>query len=285
MIYTDNEAYFNEKLQHITNDVVYCLVDPSCNPYPNIYMLKIGIVKDFKRNHNQSFMLLDSDTYFTKSPDELFQEINEKNHIVMCTKENTIKEKMDRILNNKFSGTSQAENHHYQLYKDIYDNKTFCTKSHEYNFIHEMPLWNSGVIGMRGDVPVAIIEEIESLAEMLYQTYQYRVSEQFAFSYIHEQNFTVYTAGSCVFHYWFFKDALKTVEQYFSANTGSYLVAKNEVSAYDKLSLIILARFFAGNEQHIVNDILLDHPTDSLIYQSLKNTVLLQNIIKENRVT
>jgi len=276
LVHTDNRDYFVNRLKLTSTNVLYKTIEAMDFENYDIYLLKIKIIKSFKKCHNEPCLLLDSDTFFLTCPKVLFHSIEKKNAVVMCLRENTIEEKIGYILQEKFSDISQTENNHKAFYSDIKAGKTFQSRTNQYVFDKDAVLWNSGVIGLGANIPTAIFVEIEELASMLYNTYHYRVSEQFALSYLLGRKYKILSADSIVFHYWFSKNAMQILWNYFYEDKkyGEQDLIVN--TPYDQLYLVLLTQFYKQTDRSIVNDILLDHPKDSLVYKSLNR--LLQEV-------
>ncbi len=158
---------------------------------------------------NANLLYTDTDIVFLSSIDLIFEQIENNNFIFHCLegkisdKSNLTFKRLDKFLNN--------------LPKEL--NSIF--QNHNANSLN---MYNAGVLGMNSN---ELIPKVLEFTDKIFPHYQRHIVEQFAFSFyaqIYSKN--IITTESNVYHYWFFKDFRKNLNDFFLSNSNKTLAEK-----------------------------------------------------------
>jgi lipopolysaccharide biosynthesis glycosyltransferase len=187
ILYTDNQEYFSDINDYLSFEPLTAeTVQEWKGKHNFVHRVKIKMLLDFMNKYSGKFIYLDSDTWFTTSPEKLFIVIDSKNALMhlpearMDSKANPIIKKMHRFVKNnsfKLSGDDEIK---------IPGNYF---------------MWNAGVIGLE-TAAKPVVEKVLELTDVMLDAYQKHVMEQLAFSYFLQHKFTVHRTDNVIAHYW-----------------------------------------------------------------------------------
>jgi hypothetical protein len=163
----------------------------------------------------------------------------------------------------------------------------------------DMPLWNSGVVGLHQD-NYPLLEETLVLADYLYNTFHTRLAEQAAYSLVLNSGKPVLSVNDQILHYWFLKEARYLYDNFFDGqsnqlslkspreNTKARIIdeikgiAENRRIAFEDLILFIpyLAKKWWGKSIHFLE---MNVRTDGFLKDLLFNDVCYQNAVEAVR--
>jgi hypothetical protein len=174
------------------------------NGYP--FILKARVMSDFLQRFGSYGILVDTDTFFVKDPQPLFNAI-EQGCFVMHLKEYPI--------------TRKPEVH------ALLQTKTFNRLNGDPFMIDpSIYMWNSGVVGINPDQQKLVAEIIYLIEQMSFEKAwppeERQFIEQTAYCYyLQVQDMPLLPADECIVHYWFFKPARYLLGNYFNYFHGS----------------------------------------------------------------
>jgi len=251
-IYTDNPAFFKKWL--LSYDFVnYCLINNDLlttwkGEYNYIFRVKIKAIEHSVENLKGKILYLDGDTFFTDSPEKIFNKI-EPGHTVMYTKEGCF---CDPDFKN------------WECIRQHMKNNKFTSENNTFIFPLEQHMWNAGVIGINYTDKLLL-----DLVLDLTDQYCSQVSsnayhqDQVMFSYIFQNKSMLHSAEQSVFHYCYGTrkaHMFKILKDFFRKNIMSepdrllqevYKISKTPVpdgpitkSLYDRVILFVTKRRF-----------------------------------------
>lgn len=200
VVYTDSVSYLARLLPQ---DVIFESVLPSQwqawkGPHAFVHRAKIEMLRHFCAHYDGSLLYCDTDTFFTHSPEPLFEELA-KGRLMMHMDEGPLGHTKNVVFQKikKFLSTYR------------YNGKSIPTSTH---------MWNAGVLGFTTKQK-GILEEVLQLTDDLYQAYPKHVMEQLAFSFYFQQH-TLSECTAIIFHYWDFKEYRIVLTRFFEAHKG-----------------------------------------------------------------
>lgn len=198
VVYTDSVSY----LKSFLPDFVHFVEMPTAvweewkGPKRFVHRAKIQMLAHFIAHHQGNVLYCDTDTYFTQSPQALFDSIASGNLLMHMDEgrlqgsENAVFRKLERFLQ-KYEGESIPSSTH---------------------------MWNAGVLGFPTS-EAALLKEVSQLSDKLYDAYPKHVMEQLAFSFYFQQRELRACEGS-IFHYWDFKEYREVLGRFFESQKG-----------------------------------------------------------------
>lgn len=174
-----------------------------------------------KLGKNDALMFVDSDTAFHANPSPLFDLVMH-GFAVLHTQEGN-------IANNRHHTRSQR-----RLYKLARSQALTMPGSAPYQLNLHMPLWNSGAIGLRGDMVQSVMEQTLALTDAIYKVLPIGTAEQIACSIVlHEHSIPVRTAEPFLLHYHMFKefraDVAAFLEYHAGATSDEWITLSSEI--------------------------------------------------------
>lgn len=158
---------------------------------------------------DDGFMFVDSDTTFTAPVTGLFRRITQ-GEVFLHQSEGTVE------------GTRHETNSKGRLYRAIRA-QPFRVCGAERHLRTGMTLWNSGVIGLRGD-QIGLLQQTIDAIDAIYPLVQINTVEQIALSAVLDiHNIPVFPADEAVLHYHVFKEFRGDLAVFFNRYTGSSL--------------------------------------------------------------
>lgn len=155
------------------------------------------------------YMFVDSDTTFTAPITPVFTRITQ-GEVFLHQSEGTVE------------GTRHETNSKGRLYRAIRA-QPFRVCGTEQHLRTGMTLWNSGVIGLRGD-QLGLLQETIDAIDAIYPLVQINTVEQIALSAVLDlKNIPVYPADVAVLHYHVFKEFRGDLATFFARYAGSSL--------------------------------------------------------------
>lgn len=237
VIYTDRKDYFSFlPVQYISfvelsqDDIV-----DYKGSHAFVHRLKIKIIQDAVSRFEGKILYADSDIYFLKSIEPLFDMINESTYI-MCTNEGAMNTKGNRVFD-KFS-------------KFITSNQTYLAE-HQIKIPHDVVMWNAGIIGLQSSDKDKVDQALH-ICDIILGRFSSHVIEQLSFSYVLQNSGKIRAATDVVFHYWNLKEFRTVLAEFFdyheSAGSLETMIADVDTirpdilikpkMAYESLSLI-----------------------------------------------
>lgn len=188
IVYTDNAEVFS-KYKIDTSIISQQEIQEWKGKYNFIHRVKIKIIEDVIKKYSDTIIYIDSDTYFLKSPIELFNSISTSNSL-MLTNEGEI-----------------SKTNHRLLYKFLSKNN-FDVKN------RTLFMWNAGLIGIHKS-NLHLIKQILELTDDIYEKFYRHIVEQFSFSYLLQINTRIISCDDYLYHYCGDKDlVLEIISQF-----------------------------------------------------------------------
>ncbi|MBX0291227.1 hypothetical protein K3G63_12290 [Hymenobacter sp. HSC-4F20] len=202
LVYTDQTSAFQQMLGNRAA-IYYPPVSPEQwqawrGAANKVYLLKIGVLEHAATHYPGNLLFLDTDTIWRRDPASLFASIA-AGHFYMHQNEgrlisgNTLSRKVYRHL----------KAHQWEV------------AGHVFRVTAETELFNSGVIALRSD-KAYLLQEVMSLAEQLYATYNKHMMEQLAFSLRFAAEGPIADVPQYLWHYWNLKEARPALVQVFA---------------------------------------------------------------------
>ena len=209
VIYTDDEYFFKDELSLFEHVIIERLDSEKIKNWRGkinfVHRVKIEMLIEFMNKHEGNILYCDTDTYFKKSPKMLFDEIG-NGKIFMHQKEGEI-DKLRFPVFKKWEAFLVGNN----LLSD-------SSKSS----VNKLPMWNAGVIGMSSNHK-QVLPQVLDLTDKIYPLFPKHIAEQFSFSYVLSQQFTIHSSADYIFHYWYLKEFSGYLEKKFSSAASSPL--------------------------------------------------------------
>ena len=189
IVYTDKAEVFS-RYKIDTSIISQQLIQEWKGKYNFVHRVKIKIIEDVAQKYNDTIIYIDSDTYFLKSPIELFNSIS-PDISLMLTNEGQI-----------------SKNNHKLLYKFLAKNNFDVKNIKRY-------MWNAGLIGIDKS-NLHLIKQILELNDEIYEKFYRHIVEQFCFSYLLQTNTSINSTDDYLFHYCGDKDlVVEIISQFF----------------------------------------------------------------------
>jgi hypothetical protein len=199
VVYTDQPNYFKSLIPEI--NVIYTDIDTETiqewmGEIHFFFRVKIKLIEDFFSKYpNSNLLYLDTDTFFIKNIDPVFQKINDGEYFMheyegVYDQNHPQKRKystartIDKILKTKYFLKSNGD-------KFWVSNQT--------------QLWNAGALGFNSNF-YNTLPDVLLLTEQLYRLKDAHVMEQFSFSYFLQQSRPINPLEDYILHYWSFKE-------------------------------------------------------------------------------
>jgi hypothetical protein len=155
--------------------------------YP--YRRKLLVVQHCAENFDGDLFFVDGDTYFMKSPAELFEALA-AGRGVLHTREWIVSEAtqpdLDRLM----------REHEFR-----------SPRLRSAQRRPALTMWNSGVIGLPEESK-SVVPEVIAICDELYAACRYHAMEQFAWSVVLEDTSGIVPADEVVYHYWYGREEL-----------------------------------------------------------------------------
>jgi hypothetical protein len=185
LIYTDCPHEFQD-LSATIESLAPQQLEEWAGPHGFRHRRKILALADVLQKYPAPTVLLDGDTYFTASPDELFTRIGPGRSLM-------------HIAEGSVSGVSGWG---YRELSALLANSNFRDPAGNlWDINPDSIMWNSGVVGIdpRDEV---VLQEVLRLTDSIFAHLAIHTAEQFAFSYVLSQRTRIGEAADIVFHYW-----------------------------------------------------------------------------------
>lgn len=144
---------------------------------------KIFAVRDALRKYGDRIVYCDTDTYFLKSPAELFARIRPGTSFLHVCEGHL----------SEFNGAG--------LSAFLDGNELLTLAGRQWHLMPDALMFNAGVIGMHRD-DIGLLDEIAHLTDQIYSTVKIHTVEQFAFSACLRRRSRLREAYDVVCHYW-----------------------------------------------------------------------------------
>lgn len=283
LIYTNIPSYFQE-YENSPDVTVICLNEEKITQWKGkdnyIYRSKIMVLKHHFLHYTGTAILIDSDTFFVKSPIDLFEKINTDNSSLMYVMENLLGDKNQYFHEIKYNTKNMVSFHEYlEEHHKIIDPDT--------NQCYEMPdqheLWNSGVIGLKSENK-DVLDDALNYSDCVYRQFKIRTAEQFAYSYALQNKTKIYACDDVLFHYYFYKDIVlllqmryQVIDSHFDERLNQMMkiynikgIDKKEI-AYEDIPLFVLCLYRLSVTDLGYYKTIIEFPDESNIGMLLKS--------------
>jgi hypothetical protein len=193
IVYTDRPDVFH-RLPVTVEPVTPSLQAQWSGPGRNFFRYKMILLAEVLRRYREPVVSIDSDTYFLRSPAELFGRIR-PGGTLMHIREGRI---------NSDPG-----------WKPFADLSVTDAAGESWHIPSDVYMWNAGVVGI-DPADAGLVDRVLRLEEALYSNERW-ASEQFSWSYCLAQATTLRPCDDVLFHYWdstFRKPFLQKLEQF-----------------------------------------------------------------------
>jgi hypothetical protein len=149
------------------------------------WRIKIKTIEEVLQKYGEPTVLIDGDTYFQKSPDELFERITPGNSVLhiregrVCDLEDEEHRDLTRVLNEK----------------------TICDPITGARIAATQAMWNSGVVGLH-PADMHLLSSSLELTDRIVAEEPINTSEQFATAYLLETQTHLRPCDDIVYHFW-----------------------------------------------------------------------------------
>ncbi|QKG57703.1 hypothetical protein GKZ68_14335 [Hymenobacter sp. BRD128] len=198
VIFTDNADLF--KSYNFESDLDIIPISKSeivqlKGPANFIHIVKIAIVEKTFNKYPQDYLLfIDSDTFFIQDPIKLFEEAV-KGKIFMHVKEYLLEDAIE-LYRYVFNSDNLPKS-----FLNLIENKSYILDNKNVNFNRHHYSWNSGVLGLTPEM-ARIIPDIYNMANDFYQSTEWILSEQLAFSLALQVTVELNECGQFITHYY-----------------------------------------------------------------------------------
>lgn len=192
VIYTDDRRYYDRYASAIPiafEPVTRKQIQALRGELDFVHRAKVCLIRDFLHKYHRDMFFLDSDTYFTRSPAELLEQISPQTSIMNSD---------DYDLNDTYPPHESLN--WFKIRRAIRDH-TYTVNGQEVKIPLTTRMWNSGVIGLSRH-NAGLLDDILSLTDQIYRNVRVFTAEQFAFSYFLQNRTRVIDSGDAIFHYW-----------------------------------------------------------------------------------
>lgn len=222
LLYTDNVDFFSS---HLPDEVIYTgltteIIKEWKGSINFVHRVKIKVLQDAALRFQGNFLYLDTDTYFLKNCNELFDTINAGELVFdrcegrLIDNPGGIARKMRKFLKKENSFTIPSQNEPVSI-----DEK--------------FTPWNAGIIGFNSGFEKLLYQVVE-LTDVLYSKHQLFIMEQIAFSYFFQKDNAPIAAESYTHHYWYFKEFRVVLKQFFNYHKNKpFFQLKDEIHKID----------------------------------------------------
>ena len=187
ILYTDNRDFFKDINEYVSFEQLTAeMVQAWKGRHNFVHRVKIKMLLDFAGKYNGKFIYLDSDTWFTASPEKLFDLIDNKNAL-MHQSEARLDSKANPIIK--------------KVHRFVKNNTFKISHGSEIKVPGNYFMWNAGVIGLE-TAAKPTVEKVLELTDAMLDAYQKHVMEQLAFSYFLQHEFSVHRTDDVIAHYW-----------------------------------------------------------------------------------
>ncbi len=220
ILYTDNNTFFDDIKDHVVFEPMLPeMVQQWKGEHNFVHRVKVMMLLDFVSKYEGKFLYLDSDTWFTKSPQQLFEAIDAKNAILHLP-EAQLKSNANPIIK--------------KIHRFVKENIFTLSNGEEVQIPLDYFMWNAGVIGLTTQAK-PVIEKVLELTDKMLLAYQKHVMEQLAFSYYLQKEFTPHRSDDVIAHYWQYCSlAEQPMKTFFDNLAGESIEAKVEaVHSFD----------------------------------------------------
>jgi hypothetical protein len=204
VVYTDNESYLKHELGLFKHKTIRKILPGEINDWKGginfVHRVKIKILQDFFTNNSGNVIYCDTDTCCTQSLRHIFEGIS-KGDFYMHLNEGQISRRGSidaRKWDNFFKKNAELLRENLLLHPE----KTCMV--------------NAGVIGMNS-TKAYLLEQVVSITDIIFPKFPRHNAEQFAFSYVLQQNGKVLCADKEIFHYWDLKEYRILLQTFFAA--------------------------------------------------------------------
>jgi hypothetical protein len=168
-----------------------------------IHRVKIMLLLDLCKHVSGQILYTDTDVVFTSSPAALFEGIAAgKQYMHTC----------EGLMTPRANPTLRKAHRYFQAHQSQLESVI------PYYYTKPMSMWNAGVLGFSTN-NVNILQKALRLTDALHKGYPKHIVEQFAFSYVLQEEGDLFAAEQCVHHYWNFKEFRPVLNAFFEANS------------------------------------------------------------------
>ena len=160
------------------------------------HMIKIGLLRELLSQNKEDLLFVDSDTFFTRSPAEVYGGIKAGQSVM---------HQPEYAFGSLHSKPCEVMRGRGQFLRD---NTLLLTDGSAFQVGPDLWSWNSGVLGLSCEA-LPLFEDIDAMARQIFVGTRSHVSEQYAYSISLNVNTTVVGSVEQICHY--FKDYEKLV--------------------------------------------------------------------------
>ncbi len=200
VVYTDDPAYYEGKIPEgvIFESLTQEKLTRWKGPTNFHHRVKVEMIIDFFSKYDGNLLYVDTDTCFKADPAPLFDGID-KGKVFMHVCEGRIDKVTDNLVFKKL--VRFLKGHAFKLK----DGSDLVIPADIY-------MWNAGVLGFNKSV-LPKVKEVLELTDVVHQQYEKYVMEQFVFSYVLQNNYTLHEAEPYIYHYWNFKEFRTVIKE------------------------------------------------------------------------
>ncbi len=212
VLYTDSPLFFEDIKEYVLFEPMPPeTVQQWKGKHNFIHRVKVMMLLDFVSKYEGKFLYLDSDTWFKKSPQQLF-DIIDGNNAVLHLPEAPFKSNANPIIK--------------KIHRFIKAHSFTLNSGEQVKIPTNYFMWNAGVIGLPTQAK-PVIEKVLQLTDEMLLAYQKHVMEQLAFSYYLQKEFIPHRSDDTIEHYWqFCGSAEKHIAEFFNSVEGKSIDAK-----------------------------------------------------------
>ncbi len=167
-----------------------------------VHRVKVEILMDAAAQFIGDLYYCDGDTYFLKSPANLFDQVAD-NISLMHIAENTLAGGKDPLS---------------KKIKRFVKKHKFLVAGEQLQISVETMMWNAGVLAI-SQINKTLLPQVLELTDCLYSLYQKHIMEQLAFSVCLQNATKVLPANEVIYHYWNQKDEYQIlIDEFFMKN-------------------------------------------------------------------
>jgi hypothetical protein len=210
VIYTDRKEYFSFLPSHILFvEMNAATIEDYKGPHAFVHRLKIKVLQDSTERFEGKILYADSDIYFLKSIDSLFDQISTSDFL-MCNNEGRV-----NVVKNKV----------FKKFQNFLATHASYLKENYVPIPESVIMWNAGIIGFQSPNK-ELLDKVLYTNDIIFEKFTSHVVEQLSFSYQLQQHGTVHKSTDYVFHYWNLKEFRTVLAEFFAYHLPEHTVTE-----------------------------------------------------------
>jgi hypothetical protein len=196
LLFTDAPAYFAIFFKGQPIDYVLLTPDKIKEMRGEInflHRMKISLIEEAFRSTNDNLLYIDSDTFFIADPTSLMYQVSDRKAFMHLREYH-----FDSLIEMKMPASKT-----FHAFLELINKTSF--KSASGSPIHvssSQYSWNAGAM-MLHTSHAKLLPDVYALTDQFYPASQNHASEQYAFSIVLQNNISVESCDSAVYHYWY----------------------------------------------------------------------------------